>query len=75
MVTDISQFKPGTPEVTKEVERVQAHFVASGVRRGVRIVGASSLSGMQFKRTGSQAGYESTNVATLEEAEQILAKR
>lgn len=74
VVTDITQFKPGSPEVTKEVERVQAHFVAFGVRQGVRIVGASALAGMQFKRTGTQAGYMSTNVATPEEAEEVLAK-
>lgn len=74
VITDISQFKPGEPAVAKEIERAQAHFVASGVRRGVRVVGASAISGMQFKRTAAQAGYESINVATLEEAEQILAK-
>jgi hypothetical protein len=74
VVTDISQFKAGTPEVAKEIERAQAHFVTSGARRGIRVVGTSLLSGMQFKRTGSQAGYQSTNVATLEDAEKALAE-
>jgi len=74
VITDISQFKPGTPEVTKEIQRAQAHFASSGARRGVRIVGENALSGMQFKRTGTQAGYSSTNVASLEAAEQVLAE-
>jgi hypothetical protein len=72
VITDISQFKPATPEATKEIERVQSFFKAFGVRRGVRVVGGNVLSGMQFKRTGGIAGYDSTNVATLAEAEKLL---
>ena len=44
VVTDISQFKPTTPEGTKEIERVQVHFKISGVRLGVQVVGESVLS-------------------------------
>jgi hypothetical protein len=74
IINDISQFKPSTPDVAKEIERVQAHFTATGVRRGLRVVGASALTGMQFNRTAKSAGYDasSNNVATLEEAEAIL---
>jgi hypothetical protein len=72
VITDISQFKPGIPEVAKEIERAQAHFASSGVRRGLRVVGESALTGMQFNRTGKQAGYNSNNIDTLEEAERIL---
>ena len=74
VITDISEFKAGSPEVAAEIQRAQTHFANSGARRGVRIVGKNALSGMQFKRTGTQAGYSSTNVATLEDAEQVLAE-
>jgi hypothetical protein len=74
VISDVSQFKPGMPEVTKEIERVQKHFLASGVRRGLRVVGHSALIGMQFSRTSKEVGYNSTNVATVEEAEKILDK-
>jgi len=74
VITDLVDFSPAAPEVTKEIERVQAHFVASGVRKGVRIVGRQVLSGLQFKRTGASAHYTSVNVATLAEAEAELSK-
>jgi len=74
VVTDISQFKAGPPEVAKDIERVQAHFRKSGARQGVRIVGENALSGMQFRRTGAQAEYNSVNVPTLEAAEELLGK-
>ena len=72
VVTDITQFKPGPPEIAKDIERVQMHFRKSGARQGVRIVGGSVLSGMQFRRTGTQAGYNSVNVASLQDAEEFL---
>ena len=72
VITDISQMKPGNDAVAKEIERAQAHFVASGAKRGVRVVGPSVVSGMQFKRTGSQVGYHSVNVGSQAEAETYL---
>ena len=72
VVTDITQYKAGPPEVAQDIERVQAHFRNSGARQGVRIVGANMLSGMQFRRTGSHAEYNSVNLASLEEAEKFL---
>lgn len=72
VITDISTFKPGTPEVAKDIERVQAHFKSSGARRGVRVVGGNAASSMQFARLASQAGFTSCNAATMAEAEKIL---
>jgi len=74
VINDISHFKPGSPEVAKEIERAQTHVATSGVRRGVRVVGEAAIAGMQFGRTGRQTGYNSTNVATLEEAEKLLSQ-
>jgi hypothetical protein len=72
IITDITQFKAGGPDVAKDIERVQAHFQASGARQGVRVVGERALSGLQFSRTGKLAGYNSINVATVAEAEALL---
>jgi hypothetical protein len=72
VVTDITQYKAGLPEVAQDIERVQAHFRNSGARQGVRIVGANMLSGMQFRRTGGKAEYNSENFPSLAEAEKFL---
>lgn len=74
VVTDITQFKAGPPEVAADIERVQAHFRKSGARQGVRIVAGNVLSSMQFRRTGAQAEYNSVNVSSLAEAEELLKK-
>jgi len=71
-ITDISHCKPLPPEATKEIERVQAHFRKSGARQGVRVLGGTVLSGMQFKRTGGETEWNSVNVPSLEEAERFL---
>lgn len=74
VITDIVEFAPATPEVAKQIERAQAHFVASGVRKGVRVVGSKVLAGLQFNRTSSNVGYSSVNVATFEDAVKELSK-
>ena len=71
-ITDISRCKPLPPEAAKEIERVQAHFRSSGARQGVRITGSTVLSGMQFKRTGGEAEWNSVNLPSMEEAEKFL---
>lgn len=72
VITDISQFKPAGPETVKEIERGQAHFKASGVNRGIRVIGNSTLPDMQFSRTGKPLGYAPNTAATVAEAERIL---
>jgi len=72
VITDISTFKPGTQEVAKDIERVQAHFKSTGARRGVRVVGENAASSMQFARISTQVGFTSCNVATIAEAEKLL---
>jgi hypothetical protein len=74
VITDITQFKAGSPEVAKDIARVQAHFSKSGARQGVRIVAEGNLlTGIQFRRTGTQVQYNSVNVSSLEAAEELLA--
>jgi hypothetical protein len=73
VVTDISGLKSGTPEVAQEHERVQAHFRASGARQGVRVIGgAFTAASLQLNRTAKLAGYQSTTVETLADAEKLL---
>lgn len=72
VITDISQFKPAGPETVKEIERGQEHFKATGVGRGIRVVGESVLSGMQFSRTGKTIGYDPDTVATVADADKLL---
>src|SRR4030043_563331 len=72
VITDISQFKPTTPEGTKEIERVQVYLKTSGVGTGVRVVGDNVLSALQFKRMSVISGYDPINMATLAEAEKLL---
>ena len=71
-ITDISRCKPLPPEAAKEIERVQAYFRKSGARQGVRVTGSTVLSGMQFKRTGGEAEWNSVNLPSLIEAEKFL---
>jgi hypothetical protein len=75
VITDISQFKPTTPEGTKEIERVQSFFKMSGVRLGVQVVGENVLAGLQFKRMSILSGYDPTNVDTLTAAEKLVDNR
>jgi hypothetical protein len=75
VITDITQFKPTTPEGTKEIERVQSFFKMSGVHNGVQVVGENILGGLQFKRMSIVSGYDPTNVDNLAEAEKLLDSR
>ncbi len=72
VITDISQFSPVGVDALEEIKRVQEYFRISGVRYGVRVVGKSVVTGMQFKRIGKSVGFRSTNFATLAEAEHFL---
>ncbi len=72
VITDISQFKPVGSDTVKEIERGQRHFRETGISRGIRVVGESVISGMQFRRTGKATGYDPDTVATVADAEKLL---
>ena len=59
-------------DTRQEIERAQAHHVASGVTRAVRVVGESALVAMQTARTAKQVSFSANVVATLAEAEKLL---
>jgi hypothetical protein len=75
VITDISQFKPAGPDAAKEIERGQAHFKATKIGHGIRVVGGSATTSMQFTRTGKAVGYIPDTVSTVAEAEKILDSR
>ena len=65
---DVEEAKP----VMQKLRTSSAHFRKSGARQGVRVVGPNVLSGMQFRRTGGEAEWNSVNMPSLEEAEKFL---
>jgi len=73
VVSDISLFKPVSPEAAGHIVRVQRQMKELGMRRLVRVVGGNALAKMQMQRTGSQAGVgDAGQAATREEAERAL---
>lgn len=72
VITDVSQFKPAGPDAIKEIERGQAHFKATKIGHGIRVVGGSATTSLQFARTGKSVGYVPDTVSTVVEAEKIL---
>ncbi|MEW6186197.1 MAG: hypothetical protein AB1585_10715 [Thermodesulfobacteriota bacterium] len=72
VIIDLSQFKPTTPEGTKEIEKVQSFFKLSGAKQGVQVIGDNVLGGLQFKRMSITSGFDPSNVNTLAEAEKLL---
>jgi hypothetical protein len=77
VVTDLSAHKPGSAAGIESTKRVQAFLVKHGMRRIVRIITSSTLSKLQFERTGKAVGYagDIADVAlTIEEADSKLDK-
>ena len=72
VVTDISQFKPASPQAAEHILRAQRVLKELQAGRIVRVVGSNVLAKMQMQRTGTQAGLEAEYAATREEAERML---
>lgn len=72
VITDIKNFSPVDNQTVKEIERGQAHFKASNIRRGIRVAGKKVVTNLQFNRLGEQVGYDPDIVETMEEAEKLL---
>jgi hypothetical protein len=75
VITDISHFKPATAKALERIQVGQQAIAKQGVRRIIRIVDRSHITGqMQFLRMGKQV-YDSVdpNIATsVQEAEAML---
>jgi len=74
IINDISEFKPASEEAAAHIKRAQGAVAQKGVKKVIRIVGASVLGKFQFSRTQKEvhAGYESFEVATMEDALKLL---
>ena len=72
LVSEISQFKPASPQAAEHILRAQRAMKELGVHRMVRVVGGNALGKMQMQRTASQAGLEADYAATREEADRML---
>jgi hypothetical protein len=71
IITDISQYKPASPEGAKEIERAQAYAQQKGLKRVIRITG-DIIGFMQFQRIASKGGYVVDIVNSIEEADKLL---
>jgi len=73
VVSNISEFKPATPQAAEHIVRVQKALKEMGFRRIVRVVAGNALGKMQMQRTATQAGgLDAEYAATREEAERML---
>ncbi len=74
IISDITGFKPMSPEGAREIEHAQKYVIQNGVRHIMRVVGPNVIGRMQFQRTSKASGSSSLTeeVASLEEAEHRL---
>ena len=72
IVNDISECRPLSQEGVEEVRRVAEMGVKHGMRAVARVVGASTITRLQFKRVSREAGYDAYTAASLAEAEAML---
>jgi hypothetical protein len=73
LISDISACKPLSKEGTLIVRQSGAAVAKMGMKHVIRIVGASAVAAMQFKRE-TQGTYEANVVASLADAEALLDK-
>ena len=77
VISDISKVKTSSEEVAARVEDLFKQIDRSGVSRVFRVVSAgSAVARMQHARLQREAGvgYEVTEVASVEEAERLMAE-
>ena len=66
MITDISKFKPATAFALERIQQGQQAVAKQGVKRIIRIVDRSHITGqMQFVRMGKQV-YDSVDPNTAD---------
>ncbi len=71
-ISDISEFKPTTPEGAEEIGRAMKFGAKKGVGRVLRVVGPQVIGEMQFSRKSDEAGFDPKIVASIQEAEEML---
>ncbi len=75
VITDISEFKPASPEAAGYIRQAQATASQHGAKTIVRVVKKGRITGaIQFRRLQREAGaqYEVIEVDSLEKSESML---
>jgi hypothetical protein len=71
LISDISELKPMSKTGNLVVRQSGAAVARMGMKHVIRIVGASQVAAMQFKRE-TQSSYDAKIVANLADAEALL---
>ena len=74
VVTDLSGFRPPSPEAAEPIKRAQGELTEMGVDRVVRVVDedTSRVVVNAFERRSRDVGYSGETADTVEEAERLL---
>ncbi len=73
MINDISALKPADEKASEYLRKAQEASAKAGVVRVVRVVGAQSITNLQWNRTLQQTqGIRADVVASVAEAEKLL---
>ncbi len=76
IITDLSGFKPPSPEAAKPIKRAQGQLKEMGVDRVVRVVDdeTNQVVLTAFERRSRDVGYSGETADTVAEAERLLEK-
>jgi hypothetical protein len=76
IITDLSGFRPPSPEAAKPIKRAQKHLKEMGVDRVVRVVydETSQVVVNAFERRSKDVGSRGEQASSLQEAQRILDK-
>ena len=73
VINDISELKPASEVATAHLKRAQDASAKAGVKRVIRVMGAKTITNMQWNRTLRETqGINAEIVASVEEAERLL---
>jgi hypothetical protein len=76
VINDISQLKPAGEQATEHLKAAQQASARHGCSRVVRVVGAQSITHMQWNRTlQNSMGVRADQAASVEEAERLLEEK
>ena len=76
IITDLSGFKPPSPEAAEPIKRAQAQLKEMGVDRVVRVIDDETNNVVRhaFERRSKDVGYSGESAESVSEAERILEK-
>jgi hypothetical protein len=77
IITDLSGFRPPSPEAAKPIKRAQQQLKEMGVDRVVRVVDeeTSQVVVNAFERRSRDVGYSGETAESVAEAERLLDER